>query len=52
MFRMELGVKSRGKLGAVEVVSEYIVHNQAEEVRCTLLVEAISKYQQAKQKTL
>ena len=32
VLRVELGVRSRGKLGAVEMVSEYIAHNQAEEV--------------------
>ena len=32
LLRLELGVLSRGKVGPVEMVSEYIRHNQLQEV--------------------
>ena len=41
LLRLELGVLSRGKLGPVELVSEYIRHYKLEEVPVNL-IEAIS----------
>lgn len=32
LLRVELGVLTNGRLGTVEMVSEYIKHEQAEEV--------------------
>ena len=32
LLRLELGVLTNGRLGTVELVSEYIKHEQAEEV--------------------
>ena len=32
LLRLELGVLTNGRLGTVELVSEYIKHKQAEEV--------------------
>lgn len=32
LLRFELGVLTNGRLGTVELVSEYIKHDQAEEV--------------------
>lgn len=34
-MRVELGVLTNGRLGTVEMVSEYIKHEQAEEVNTT-----------------
>ena len=36
-MRLELGVLSRGKLGPVELVSEYIRHYKLEEVPVNLI---------------
>lgn len=35
LLRVELGVLTNGRLGTVEMVSEYIKHEQAEEVNTT-----------------
>lgn len=39
LLRFELGVLTNGRLGTVEVVSEYIRHDQAEEVQCIDVIE-------------
>lgn len=48
-MRVELGVLTNGRLGTVEMVSEYIKHEQAEEVNTTIAcVASISLEQRAK----
>lgn len=45
LLRFELGVLTHGRLGTVEMVSEYIRHDQAEEVRtCTALCKSNEKF--------
>ena len=38
LLRFELGVLTNGRLGTVELVSEYIKHDQAEEVLVNELI--------------
>ena len=40
LLRLELGVLTNGRLGSVELVSEYIKHEQAEEV-CSVEINII-----------
>lgn len=42
LLRLELGVLTNGRLGTVELVSEYIKHEQAEEV-CSVELNIIMR---------